>query len=165
MHYLSKKFAIRNDNIICGFNEKLGTDKALFISGKRTTKVLDCSRRLICYCPGAILFVLSPCLKSDSPCALADKSVAGRSIESCFFVISSNFIILQENIFIFINGLLHIETIIQWINFEYSFPQEFLDKKYEIALIKLDGILEINKKIHINHTNNKFYYLVKTDSF
>ena len=44
--------------------------------------------------------------------------------------------------------------------FEYSFPQEFLDKKYEIALIKLDGNLEINKKISINYTNNKFYYLV-----
>ena len=45
-------------------------------------------------------------------------------------------------------------------NFEYSFPQEFLDKKYEIALIKLDGILEINKEININYTNNKFYYSV-----
>ena len=44
--------------------------------------------------------------------------------------------------------------------FEYSFPQEFLDKKYEIELIKLDGNLEINKKININYTNNKFYYLV-----
>jgi hypothetical protein len=44
--------------------------------------------------------------------------------------------------------------------FEYSFSQEFLDNKYEIALIKLDGILEINKKININHTNNKFYYWV-----
>jgi C4-dicarboxylate transporter len=44
--------------------------------------------------------------------------------------------------------------------FEYSFSQEFLDKKYEIALIKLNGNLEINKKININHTNNKFYYLV-----
>src|ERR1700733_8985024 len=44
--------------------------------------------------------------------------------------------------------------------FEYSFPQEFLDKNYEIALIKLDGDLEINKKININYTNNKFYYSV-----
>ena len=44
-------------------------------------------------------------------------------------------------------------------NFEYSFPQEFLDKNYEIGLIKLDGTLEINKKININYTNNKFYYL------
>jgi hypothetical protein len=35
--------------------------------------------------------------------------------------------------------------------FEYSFPQEFLDKKYEMALIKLDGNLEINKKININY--------------
>ena len=42
--------------------------------------------------------------------------------------------------------------------FEYSFPQEFLDKNYEIGLIKLDGILEINKQI--NYTNNKFYYLI-----
>ena len=30
--------------------------------------------------------------------------------------------------------------------FEYSFSQEFLEKKYEIALIKFDGDLEINKK-------------------
>ena len=44
--------------------------------------------------------------------------------------------------------------------FEYSFPQEFLDKNYEIGLIKLDGILEINKQININYTNNKFYYLI-----
>jgi hypothetical protein len=44
--------------------------------------------------------------------------------------------------------------------FEYSFPQEFLDKKYEIALIKLDGNLEINKKMSINYTNNKFCYLI-----
>jgi hypothetical protein len=44
--------------------------------------------------------------------------------------------------------------------FECSFSQEFLDKKYEIASIKLDGDLEINKKININYTNNKFYYLV-----
>jgi hypothetical protein len=44
--------------------------------------------------------------------------------------------------------------------FEYSFPQEFLDKNYEIALIKLDGVLEINNKISINYTNNKFYYRV-----
>jgi hypothetical protein len=43
---------------------------------------------------------------------------------------------------------------------EYTFTQEFLDKKYEIALIKLDGNLEINKKININYTNNKLYYLV-----
>jgi hypothetical protein len=33
--------------------------------------------------------------------------------------------------------------------FEYSFPREFLDKNYEIALIKLDGNLEINNKINI----------------
>jgi hypothetical protein len=44
--------------------------------------------------------------------------------------------------------------------FEYSIPEEFLDKKYEIALIKLDGDLEINKKININWTNNKFNYIV-----
>jgi hypothetical protein len=44
--------------------------------------------------------------------------------------------------------------------FEYSFPQEFFDKKYEIALIKLDGNLEVNNKININYTNNKFYYSV-----
>ena len=34
--------------------------------------------------------------------------------------------------------------------FEYSFPQEFLDKKYEIGLLKLDGKLEINNKINVN---------------
>jgi hypothetical protein len=43
--------------------------------------------------------------------------------------------------------------------FDYSFSQEFLDKSYEIAFLKLDGSLEINKKISINYTNNKFYYL------
>ena len=45
-------------------------------------------------------------------------------------------------------------------SFEYSFPQEFLDKNYEIALTKLDGNLEVNKKITINYTNDKFYYLI-----
>jgi hypothetical protein len=44
--------------------------------------------------------------------------------------------------------------------FEYSFPQEFLDKNYEIALVKFDGTLEISKKININYTSNKFYYSV-----
>jgi hypothetical protein len=44
--------------------------------------------------------------------------------------------------------------------FEYSFSQEFLDKNYEIGLVKLDGSLEINKKINISWTNNKFYYIV-----
>jgi hypothetical protein len=44
--------------------------------------------------------------------------------------------------------------------FEYSFPQEFLDESHEIALIKLDGTLEINKKINVNYSNNKFHYLV-----
>jgi hypothetical protein len=44
--------------------------------------------------------------------------------------------------------------------FEYSFSKEFLDKKYEVALIKLDANLEINNKININYTNNKFYYMV-----
>ena len=44
--------------------------------------------------------------------------------------------------------------------FEYSFSQEFFDKKYEIGLVKLDGSLEINKKTSINYTNNKFYYSV-----
>jgi hypothetical protein len=45
-------------------------------------------------------------------------------------------------------------------SFEYSFPQEFLYKNYEIALIKLDGNLEVNNKINTNYANNKFYYLV-----
>jgi hypothetical protein len=35
-----------------------------------------------------------------------------------------------------------------------------LDKNYDIALIKLDGSLEINKKINVNYSNNKFYYIV-----
>ena len=35
-----------------------------------------------------------------------------------------------------------------------------MDKKYEIAFVKLDGNLEINNKININYTNNKFYYLI-----
>jgi hypothetical protein len=44
--------------------------------------------------------------------------------------------------------------------FEYSFPQEFFDKNYEIGLIKLDGILEINMKRNISYTNNNFCYSV-----
>ena len=41
--------------------------------------------------------------------------------------------------------------------FEYSFLQDFLDNNYEITLVKLDGILQINRRININYTNNKFY--------
>jgi hypothetical protein len=37
--------------------------------------------------------------------------------------------------------------------FEYSFSEELLDKSYEIALVKLNGILETNNKIK---TINKF---------
>jgi hypothetical protein len=44
--------------------------------------------------------------------------------------------------------------------FEYSFPHEFLDKNYEIGLVKLDGTLKISKKININYTNDKFCYLI-----
>jgi hypothetical protein len=40
------------------------------------------------------------------------------------------------------------------------FPQTFLDKNYEVILLKLDGSLEINKKININWTNNTFYYVI-----
>jgi hypothetical protein len=44
--------------------------------------------------------------------------------------------------------------------FEYSFSQEFLDKNYEIGLIKLDGILKINNKIgtinKVDENNNVF---------
>lgn len=29
------------------------------------------------------------------------------------------------------------------LTYEYSFPQNFLDKKYEIRLVQLDGRLEI----------------------
>jgi hypothetical protein len=53
-----------------------------------------------------------------------------------------------------------LQLIVNESTFEYSFPQEFLDKQYEIALIKLDGILEISKKININYSNNKFYYII-----
>lgn len=42
--------------------------------------------------------------------------------------------------------------------FKYSFPPEFLDKSYEIALVKLDGTLEINKRMGINYTNNKLLH-------
>ena len=45
--------------------------------------------------------------------------------------------------------------------FEYSFTQEFLDKEYEIGLLKLDGKLEIDNKMYVNQTNNKFYYIYK----
>jgi hypothetical protein len=44
--------------------------------------------------------------------------------------------------------------------FEYSFPYIFLDKEFEIALLKIDGDLELSNKIIINQTNNKFYYSV-----
>jgi hypothetical protein len=54
----------------------------------------------------------------------------------------------------------HLQLTSNESTFEYSFPQDFLDKKYEIALIKLDGTLEINRKLSINYTNNKFYYLI-----
>ena len=57
------------------------------------------------------------------------------------------------------NGLFNIETIIQLINFWILIPIAVLDKKDEIGLVKLDGILEIDNKIHINHINNKVYYL------
>ena len=50
-------------------------------------------------------------------------------------------------------------------SFEYSFPQEFLDKNYEIALIKLDGNLEVNKKININYANDKFWPYFTIDIF
>ena len=35
-----------------------------------------------------------------------------------------------------------------------------MDKNHEIALVKLDGVLKINKQININYKNNKFYYIV-----
>ena len=41
--------------------------------------------------------------------------------------------------------------------FEYSFPQEFMDKNYEIALIKLDGNLEMNNKINIKVVYNSYF--------
>lgn len=44
--------------------------------------------------------------------------------------------------------------------FEYSFPRKFLDKSYEIALVKMDGTLEFNNRVNINYTNNKCYYLI-----
>ena len=44
--------------------------------------------------------------------------------------------------------------------FEYSFPQEFLHKKYKIRVIRLDGYLEIKSKVNINHINNKFPYSI-----
>jgi hypothetical protein len=45
-------------------------------------------------------------------------------------------------------------------NFEYSFSQEFLDRNYEIGVVKLDGILKINNKIEtineVDKNNNAF---------
>ena len=38
--------------------------------------------------------------------------------------------------------------------FEYSFSQDFLNKKYKIGLIKLDGYLEIKRKTNTNDQNN-----------
>lgn len=47
--------------------------------------------------------------------------------------------------------------------FKYLFFQEFLDKEYEIGLLKLNDILKIISKINVNHTKNKFYYIVNTN--
>jgi hypothetical protein len=54
----------------------------------------------------------------------------------------------------------NLQLCVNEVSFKYSFPQTFLDKKYEIGLLKLDGKLEIDNKIDINQTNNKFYYIV-----
>jgi hypothetical protein len=35
-----------------------------------------------------------------------------------------------------------------------------LDKNYEVGLVKLDGTIEINNKINVNYSNNKFYYVI-----
>lgn len=44
-------------------------------------------------------------------------------------------------------------------SYKYNFPQEFLDKKYEVGLIKIDGTVEMdNNFIMINSTNNQFIY-------
>jgi hypothetical protein len=53
--------------------------------------------------------------------------------------------------------------------FEYSFSQGFLDKNYEIGLVKLDGILEFKNKIEkinqVDENNNAFSgdELIRTD--
>ena len=38
--------------------------------------------------------------------------------------------------------------------FEYSFPQDFLSKKYKMGVVKLNGYLEIKSKINKNDQNN-----------
>ena len=45
--------------------------------------------------------------------------------------------------------------------FEYSFPQEFLRKKYKLGVIKLDGYLEINRNEQNNNgeKNNKNIFI------
>lgn len=47
------------------------------------------------------------------------------------------------------------------LSFEYSFSQNFLNKKYEIALVKIDGKLHLNNKTQevVDNSNNKFRYL------
>src|SRR4051794_40299781 len=41
----------------------------------------------------------------------------------------------------------------------YDFPKEFLDKSYEIGVIRIDGNLEIiYRTIRINDKNDKFIY-------
>lgn len=42
-------------------------------------------------------------------------------------------------------------------SFKCSYPQKFLDNKYEIGLLKLDGELDIDFKINIHETNNILY--------
>jgi hypothetical protein len=45
-------------------------------------------------------------------------------------------------------------------SFKYTFSEDFLNKKYKLGLIKLEGELEIKNKIRVNQTNNKFCYSV-----
>ena len=46
--------------------------------------------------------------------------------------------------------------------FGYSFAREFLDKNYEIGLVKLNGILESNKSI-ISYTVIIYYTIIKAE--
>jgi hypothetical protein len=50
--------------------------------------------------------------------------------------------------------LFHLQLTSNESTFKYTFPEEFLNKQYEIGLIKMDGVLEIENKNDLKQTLN-----------
>lgn len=46
-----------------------------------------------------------------------------------------------------LHNVFHLQLTSNEQTFKYTFPEEFLNKEYEIGLIKIDGVLEIEDKI------------------